>query len=69
MTLTTFADVPWNAPSYARLGFHVLQEHERTDGLRRIRRLEVWLGLDRWPRTAMARPVLPRSRATRASSR
>ena len=68
MTLTTFADVPWNAPYYARLGFHVLQEHELTDGLRRLRRHEVGLGLDRWPRTAMARPVMSWSRATRASS-
>ncbi|MBF8671903.1 GNAT family N-acetyltransferase [Pseudomonas putida] len=26
LTLTTFADVPWNAPFYARLGFEVLDE-------------------------------------------
>jgi GNAT superfamily N-acetyltransferase len=57
VTLTTFVEVPWNAPYYARLGFRVLQEHELTDGLRRIRKHEVALGLDRWPRTAMARPV------------
>jgi len=59
VTLTTFTEVPWNAPYYARLGFHVLNEHELTDGLRRIREHEAALGLDRWPRTAMARPVAP----------
>lgn len=26
LTLTTFADVPWNAPFYARLGFEVIDE-------------------------------------------
>ena len=27
-TLTTFRDIPWNAPYYARLGFHELPEDE-----------------------------------------
>ena len=26
LTLTTFADVPWNGPYYRRLGFHPLQD-------------------------------------------
>ncbi|RFQ02962.1 GNAT family N-acetyltransferase [Pseudomonas putida] len=26
LTLTTFADVPWNAPFYARMGFEVIDE-------------------------------------------
>lgn len=60
VTLTTFTEVPWNAPYYARLGFHVLDDHELTDGLRRIRQHEAALGLDRWPRTTMARLVAPR---------
>jgi GNAT superfamily N-acetyltransferase len=60
LTLTTFAEVPWNAPYYARLGFHVLAEQELTDGLRRIREHEAAVGLDRWRRVAMARPVAPR---------
>lgn len=59
LTLTTFADVPWNAPYYARLGFRVIAEHELTEGLRRIRRHEAALGLDRWPRAAMTRAVEP----------
>ncbi len=61
VTLTTFADVPWNAPYYERLGFRRLTDAELTDGLRRIRRREADRGLDRWPRVAMRRdPVVPR---------
>ena len=60
VTLTTFADVPWNAPYYERLGFRRLADAELTDGLRRIRRREAELGLDRWPRVAMRRE--PRGR-------
>jgi len=55
LTLTTFADVPWNAPYYARLGFRVLPDAEQGPGLRRIREEEIARGLDRWPRAAMVR--------------
>ncbi|MFE7274458.1 GNAT family N-acetyltransferase [Streptomyces sp. NPDC057623] len=55
LTLTTFTEVPWNAPYYARLGFRVLAEAELTPGLRRIRAHEAELGLDRWPRVCMRR--------------
>ncbi len=55
LTLTTFTEVPWNAPYYARLGFRVLAEAELTAGLRRIRAHEAELGLDRWPRVCMRR--------------
>ena len=58
LTLTTFADVPWNAPYYERLGFRRLAEDELTDGLRRIRAEEIARGLDRWPRVAMRRESL-----------
>ncbi|MEU3449303.1 GNAT family N-acetyltransferase [Streptomyces thermolilacinus] len=57
LTLTTFADVPWNAPYYARLGFRALPEAELTDGLRAIRRAEAAHGLDRWPRLCMRRDL------------
>ncbi|MEU9184164.1 GNAT family N-acetyltransferase [Streptomyces sp. NPDC048484] len=53
LTLTTFAEVPWNAPYYERLGFRVLGERELTPGLRRIRAAEAEHGLDRWPRVCM----------------
>ncbi|MGW6062454.1 GNAT family N-acetyltransferase [Streptomyces sp. NPDC055189] len=59
LTLTTFADVPWNAPYYARIGFRVLAEAELTPGLRKIRAHEAELGLDRWPRVAMRRELSP----------
>ncbi|WP_030018783.1 GNAT family N-acetyltransferase [Streptomyces monomycini] len=55
VTLTTFADVPWNAPYYARLGFRVLDDADLTRGLREIRRREAELGLDRWERVCMRR--------------
>ncbi|WP_217238928.1 GNAT family N-acetyltransferase [Streptomyces sp. AC555_RSS877] len=53
LTLTTFAEVPWNAPYYSRLGFRVLDEAELTPGLRAVRAHERELGLDRWPRVCM----------------
>ncbi|MFF3334836.1 GNAT family N-acetyltransferase [Streptomyces sp. NPDC002888] len=53
LTLTTFRDVPWNAPYYARLGFRALPEAELTPGLRAIRAAEAEHGLDRWPRVCM----------------
>ncbi|MFE3883285.1 GNAT family N-acetyltransferase [Streptomyces lydicus] len=55
LTLTTFAEVPWNAPYYARLGFRILTDGELTPGLRAIRAHEAKLGLDRWPRVCMRR--------------
>ncbi|MER8099010.1 GNAT family N-acetyltransferase [Kitasatospora sp. NPDC094016] len=58
LTLTTFADVPWNAPYYARCGFRPLADHELTPGLREIRRKEAEHGLDRWPRLCMRRDLV-----------
>ncbi|BCJ44009.1 GCN5 family N-acetyltransferase [Actinoplanes ianthinogenes] len=57
LTLTTFADVPWNAPYYERLGFHRLPDAELTPGLRAIRAEEAAHGLDEWPRLAMRRAL------------
>ncbi|WP_235530142.1 GNAT family N-acetyltransferase [Nocardioides sp. Root151] len=58
LTLTTFAEVAWNAPYYRRLGFRVLAPDQLGDELRRVRVHEAELGLDRWPRVAMSRPVV-----------
>ncbi|WP_399084053.1 GNAT family N-acetyltransferase [Streptomyces sp. BBFR2] len=55
LTLTTFRDVPWNAPYYTRLGFRPLPDAELTPGLRALRAHEAELGLDRWPRLCMRR--------------
>ena len=57
LTLTTFADVPWNAPYYTRCGFVTLDDSDLTPGLRAIRRREADHGLDRWPRVCMRRNV------------
>jgi hypothetical protein len=57
MTLTTFTDVPWNGPYYARLGFQVVAENEWTASQRRIREHEAAVGLDAWPRAVMRRPI------------
>jgi GNAT superfamily N-acetyltransferase len=57
LTLTTFADVPWNAPYYRRCGFRILDDGEITAGLRGIRDHEAAHGLDRWPRVCMRREL------------
>ncbi|MFC8452471.1 GNAT family N-acetyltransferase [Kitasatospora sp. NPDC057223] len=57
LTLTTFADVPWNAPYYKRCGFGPLADADLTPGLREIRRQEAAHGLDRWPRLCMRREL------------
>ncbi|MBX9359762.1 GNAT family N-acetyltransferase [Streptomyces sp. WAC04114] len=57
LTLTTFTEVPWNAPYYARLGFRPLPEADLTPGLRAIRATEAGHGLDRWPRVCMRAPL------------
>ncbi|MFH5879600.1 GNAT family N-acetyltransferase [Arthrobacter sp. NA-172] len=57
LTLTTFRDVPWNAPYYRRLGFEELDSNELDDGLRAILECEALVGLTRWPRIAMRRRV------------
>ncbi len=57
LTLTTFSEVPWNAPYYERCGFRRLDEAELTPGLRAIRGREAEHGLDRWPRVCMRRDL------------
>lgn len=59
LTLTTFRDVPWNAPYYARLGFSVVPESDWTDGIRCLVEGEVAHGLHEWPRVVMARALRP----------
>ena len=57
MTLTTFAEVAWNAPWYERCGFRVLPEQAWTPGLVAIRQREAAQGLDAWPRVCMERDL------------
>lgn len=55
LTLTTFADVPWNAPYYRRLGFAEVTDEDLGPGLRAVVAREASLGLGAWPRVAMRR--------------
>jgi GNAT superfamily N-acetyltransferase len=53
VTLTTFADVPWNRPLYEHLGFRVLSDAEIGPGLRAVRAAETAHGLDPTARVCM----------------
>ena len=55
LTLTTFRDVPWNAPFYARLGFDYVTE--LTPELRQKREDETAHGLAFDSRCAMRLPL------------
>lgn len=57
LTLTTFAEVPWNAPYYARCGFRQLDDSELTPGLVALQQREAEFGLNRWPRICMRRDL------------
>lgn len=46
VTLSTFRQVPWNAPYYARQGFRPMDDRELTPGLRELRAAEEAAGLD-----------------------
>jgi len=55
VTLTTFVNIPWNAPYYERCGFRRLSADDLTPGLQRIRREEAEHGLDAGSRVCMRR--------------
>lgn len=57
ITLTTFRDVPWNAPFYARVGFEAIAENELDAELARRLSDETTLGLERSRRVAMRKPL------------
>jgi putative acetyltransferase len=61
VTLTTFRDVPWNMPFYARLGFEELPPDAQSAALRAIVADEARRGLD------PAKRVVMRRRSCRAS--
>jgi len=64
LTLTTYVEVPWNAPYYERLGFRFLaDEEEETPGLRGIRERERAAGLEVWQRTSMRLSIVPDNQA------
>lgn len=45
VTLTTFADLPWNGPFYRKMGFRVLSDTELTPSLSEILAQELRLGM------------------------
>ena len=57
VTLTTFRDVPWNAPYYARLGFRAVDGAELTPALVELLAVEASHGLDPAQRVVMRRAV------------
>ncbi len=61
VTLTTFRDVPWNMPFYARLGFGVVAPSNLTPALRQIVDDETRRGLPPDQRVVMRRDLGTRS--------
>ena len=57
VTLTTFAEVAWNAPYYRRLGYRPMSEAEFGPQLQAIVAAETDRGLGRWARLSMIKPV------------
>jgi GNAT superfamily N-acetyltransferase len=57
VTLTTFRDVPWNAPYYERLGFRAIPPRSWGPAMGARMDTEAARGLEAWPRLAMIRPV------------
>ncbi|HMO80402.1 MAG TPA: GNAT family N-acetyltransferase [Pyrinomonadaceae bacterium] len=57
VTLSTFRDVPWNAPFYEQLGFVQLTDPQLTPGLRKLRDEEKEAGLDISARILMRRSL------------
>jgi GNAT superfamily N-acetyltransferase len=67
ISLSTFRDLPWNAPFYAKLGFQILDESELSilhrrgfaSGFQQIRRQEQEAGLPIAARVIMSYQLWP----------
>jgi predicted N-acetyltransferase YhbS len=57
VSLSTFRDLPWNAPFYSKLGFHPVDEAELTTGFHQIRCKEFEAGLPISDRVIMHRKL------------
>ena len=53
VSLSTFRDIPWNAPFYSKLGFEPVNEAELTTGFQQIRLKELEAGLPIFARMIM----------------
>lgn len=69
VTLSTFRDVPWNMPFYARLGFEEIPPQELGPGLRSVVEDEARRGLDRSRRVVMRRACVRRGSRRNATRR
>ena len=65
VTLTTFRNVPWNMPFYARLGFEEIPPAELSAALLSVIEDETRRGLDPDRRVAMRRPSVLKAPADR----
>jgi len=54
LTLTTFRDIPWNAPFYGRVGFREVSPQELSPALQMVVREEAARGLDPARRVVMS---------------
>ncbi|WP_367138082.1 GNAT family N-acetyltransferase [Saccharothrix sp. HUAS TT1] len=61
LTLTTFREIPWNAPYYLRLGFHEVAD--LSPGLAAVVADEAARGLDPATRVVLSRPLRRGARA------
>jgi GNAT superfamily N-acetyltransferase len=59
VSLSTFRDIPWNAPFYSKLGFNPVNETELTTGFQQIRLKELEAGLPIFDRVIMHYVLLP----------
>lgn len=58
VTLTSFANVPWNAPYYERIGFMDIAESEWPAGIAEKVAEDQENGISRWPRVVMRRDII-----------
>jgi GNAT superfamily N-acetyltransferase len=59
VSLSTFRDLPWNAPFYSKMGFHPVDEAKLTTGFQQIRLKELEAGLPISERVVMSYKLAP----------
>jgi ribosomal protein S18 acetylase RimI-like enzyme len=68
VSLSTFRDIPWNAPFYSKLGFRILDVAELTPGFQQIRLQEMEAGLPISERVIMYCELQPSNNRVAADS-
>lgn len=59
LTMTTFPNIPWNAPIFERMGFHIMRDDELSPGLLAIRGEEIESGFSPEERVFMTIALAP----------